>query len=230
MPLGSIINAITVIVGSTLGLLMRKKFPENIKTIIFQAVGLATLVLGMQMALSIGEAKHFLIVIFSLIFGGILGEIVRLETRLEQWGETLKAKIKIKDARFTEGLVTAFLIFCVGSMTFVGAINEGLNGDRTLILTKAILDGFTSIALASVYGVGVLFSAVPLFIVQAGLTLLASQFQGFFSDGIMISQMTAVGGALILGIGLNLLEIKRIRTINLLPGLIVVVLLTFIVG
>ncbi len=229
MPLGAIVNALTVIVGSTLGLLLRKKFPENIKAIIFQAVGLTTLVLGMQMALKIEKAEHFLIVIFSLIFGGILGEVVRLETRLERWGEALKAKIRIKDARFTEGLVTAFLIFCVGSMTFVGSINEGLTGDRTLIYTKSILDGFTSMVLASVYGVGVLLSAAPLFIVQAGLTLLAAKSQGFFSDAI-IGQMTAVGGILILGIGLNLLEIKKIKTINLLPGLLVVVLLTLIFG
>lgn len=229
MPLGSIVNALTVIVGSTLGLLLRKRLPENIKAIIFQAVGLATLILGMQMAFKIEKAEHFLIVIFSLIFGGILGEVIRLETRLEQWGDTLKARVRIKDARFTEGLVTAFLIFCIGSMTFVGAINEGLSGDRTLIYTKSILDGFTSMVLASVYGVGVLFSAVPLFIVQAGLTLLAAQSHGFFSD-MLISQLTAVGGALILGIGLNLLEIKKIKTINLLPGLLVVVLLTLIFG
>jgi uncharacterized membrane protein YqgA involved in biofilm formation len=114
-------------------------------------------------------------------------------------------------------------------MTFVGAINEGLNGDRTLILTKAILDGFTSIALASVYGVGVLLSALPLFIIQAGLTLMAAQFQSFFSE-LIINQMTAVGGALILGIGLNLLGIKRIKTSNLLPGLVVVIVLTLIFG
>ena len=222
MPIGSIVNALTVILGSSIGLLLRKRFPENIKAIIFEGVGLGTLVLGMKMAF---QVEDFLIFIFSLIFGGIIGELVHLETRMEAMGDALKAKIKTQDTRFTEGLVTAFLIFCIGSMTFVGAINEGLSGDRTLILTKAILDGFTSIALASVYGVGVLFSALPLFIIQAGLTLLATQFQSFFSD-LIINQLTAVGGALILGIGLNLLNIKKVKTINLLPGLIVVVLLT----
>lgn len=229
MPIGSLINTATVIGGSLIGLALRKRFPENIKAIIFQGVGLATLVLGMQMALNIHEAKHFLEMIFSLILGGILGELVHLDARLEGWGDALKAKLKVGDARFTEGLVTAFLIFCVGSMTFVGAINEGLSGDRTLIFTKAILDGFTSMALASVYGVGVLFSALPLFLVQASLTLLAGQFQAFFSETI-INQMTAVGGALILGIGLNLLEIKQIKTLNLLPGILVVVILVLIFG
>lgn len=225
LPLGSIVNAITVIVGSTVGLLVSQRLPERVKGIIFQAVGLATLVLAMQMALQV--EGDFLVLIFSLIFGGVLGELLKLDTRMEGWGDALKARIRVKNERFTEGLVTAFLIFCVGSMTFVGALNEGLSGDRTLIYSKAILDGFTSIVLASVYGVGVLFSAAPLFLVQASLTLVAAQFQTLFPE-ILIRQLTAVGGALILGIGLNLLEIKLIKTVNLLPALAVVVLLTFI--
>jgi len=225
MPIGSLVNAATVIVGSILGMLVRQRLPERIRGIIFQAVGLATLVLGTQMALQV--EGDFLILIFSLIFGGILGEALRLDSRLDALGDALKARIKVKNERFTEGLVTAFLIFCVGSMTFVGALNEGLTGDRTLILSKAILDGFTSIVLASVYGVGVLFSALPLFIVQAGLTLLAAQFQTLFPD-VLIRQLTAVGGVLILGIGLNLLEIKRIKTVNLLPALAVVIVMTMI--
>ncbi len=225
MPIGSLVNAATVIVGSILGMLVRQRLPERIRGIIFQAVGLATLVLGTQMALQV--EGDFLILIFSLIFGGILGEALRLDSRLDALGDALKARIKVKNERFTEGLVTAFLIFCVGSMTFVGALNEGLTGDRTLILSKAILDGFTSIVLASVYGVGVLFSALPLFIVQAGLTLLAAQFQTLFPD-VLIRQLTAVGGVLILGIGLGLLEIKRIKTVNLLPALAVVIVMTML--
>jgi len=225
MPVGSIVNATTVIVGSVIGMLIRKSLPERIKGIIFQAVGLATLVLAMQMSLQ--EGGDFLIMIFSLILGGILGEVLKLDMRLDVFGDALKSRIKIKNDRFTEGLVTAFLIFCVGSMTFVGALNEGLSGDRTLIFSKSILDGFTSIVLASVYGVGVLFSALPLFIVQAGLTLLASQFQMLFPDALIV-QLTAVGGVLILGIGLGLLEIKQIKTVNMLPSLLVVTLLTFV--
>lgn len=225
MPVGSIVNAATVIVGSIVGMLIRRSLPERIKGIIFQAVGLATLVLAMQMSLQ--EGGDFLILIFSLILGGILGEVLKLDVRLDAFGDALKSRIKIKNERFTEGLVTAFLIFCVGSMTFVGALNEGLSGDRTLIFSKAILDGFTSIVLASVYGVGVLFSALPLFVVQAGLTLLASQFQMLFPEALIV-QLTAVGGVLILGIGLGLLEIKQIKTVNMLPSLLVVTLLTFV--
>lgn len=225
MPIGSMVNATTVILGSVVGLLVRQTLPERIKRIIFQAVGLATLVLGMQMALR--DTVNFLILIFSLILGGILGESVRLNVRMDALSEALKASLRLKSPRFTEGLVTAFLIFCVGSMTFVGALNEGLSGDRTLILSKSILDGFTSMVLASVYGVGVLFSALPLFVVQSSLTLLAARFHTLFPE-VLIVQLTAVGGALILGIGLDLLEIKKIQTINLLPALLVVVVLAYL--
>jgi uncharacterized protein len=226
MPIGTLVNVLTVVLGSTIGLLLRKNFPKNIQAIIFECVGLATLVLGMQMAL---QVENFLILIFSLILGGILGELMHLQAWMERWGDTLKTKIKVKDARFTEGLITAFLIFCVGSMTIMGALNEGLSGDRELLLIKSILDGFTSIALASVYGLGVLFSIVPLFLLQAGLTLLAVPLQGLLS-AMIINQLTAVGGTLILGIGLSLLELKRVKTVNMLPGLVVVVALTAIFG
>ena len=224
MPVGSLVNAATVVTGSLIGMLVRDRLPEAIKAIIFQAVGLATLVLGVQMAL---QVEDFLILIFSLIFGGILGQLLRLETRMERAGDRLKARLQLENDGFTEGLITAFLIFCVGSMTFMGALNEGLTGNRDLILTQAILGGFTSIVLASVYGVGVLLSAIPLFIVQASLTLMAGSLEPWLSQ-VLINQLTALGGALILGIGLNLLEIKAIKTMNLLPGLLVVTILTMI--
>ncbi len=224
MPVGTLINVATVLIGSTLGLLLRRRFPQAIQAIIFQSVGLATLVLGVQMAL---EGENFLVLIFSLIIGGIVGELLHLDVWVESLATTLKDKIHIGEATFVEGLITAFLLFCVGSMTIVGALNEGLSADRTLLLTKSLLDGFTSIALASVYGVGVLFAVVPLFLVQGGLTLLAGQFQGLFSP-LLINGLTAVGGVLILGIGLTLLELKAIKTTNLLPSLVVVVILTLL--
>ncbi|MBN1261332.1 MAG: DUF554 domain-containing protein [Anaerolineae bacterium] len=223
---GTLVNVAAVLVGSAVGLLLRKRFPEKIQAIIFQAVGLATLALGMKLSLA---AQNFLVLIFSLILGGIVGELAQLEARFEAASEALKRRVHSQEARFTEGLITAFLIFCVGSMTIVGAINEGLRGDPTLLLTKSVLDGFTSLALASLYGVGVLFSTLPLLLFQGAITLLAGQAQGFFTP-VMIDQLTAVGGVLILGIGLNLLEIKRIQTTHLLPALVVVVILTLIAG
>lgn len=222
IPTGTIINIATVLIGGTLGLLLRRSFPEKIRTIVFQGLGLCTLLIGMQMAL---QVKDPLILIFSILLGGILGELIQLDRKIEQLSNTFKAKLKFKDQGFTEGLVTAFLIFCIGSMTIVGALNEGISGDRSLLLTKSMLDGFTAIALASTFGVGVLFSVIPMLIFQGGLTVFASQFQELFSP-ILLAQLTATGGVLILGIGLNLLEIKDIKVINLLPALAVVVVLT----
>lgn len=179
MPVGTFINIATVLIGGTIGLLLRKNFPQNIKTIVFQGLGLSTLLIGMQMAL---QVKDPLILIFSILIGGVLGELVRLDKRIETLSDALKSKLKFKDQGFTEGLVTAFLIFCIGSMTIVGALNEGISGDKSLLLTKSMLDGFTSIALASTFGVGVLFSVIPMLVFQGGITVFAGLFQNLFSD------------------------------------------------
>ncbi len=218
MPLGTIVNAAAVIAGSTIGTLLGKRLPGRIRRIVFQALGLATLVIGMRMAF---ETKGVLVLIFSLILGGITGELLRLTER----AEGLAGRLKRSAEGFGEGLVTAFVIFCVGSMTIVGAIDEGLRGDHTILLAKSVLDGFTSIALASTYGFGVGFAAVPLFLLQAGITLLASMSRRFFTP-LLVSGLTSVGGAMIIGIGINLLEIKRIRVINLMPALVWVLILT----
>lgn len=222
MPIGTFINIAAVLIGGILGLLLRKNFPQNIKIIVFQGLGLCTLLIGMQMAL---QVKDPLILIFSILIGGIIGEAIHLDKKIENLSNALKTKLQFKDQGFTEGLVTAFLIFCVGSMTIVGALNEGISGDRSLLLTKSMLDGFTAIALASTFGIGVLFSVIPMLFFQGGLTIFASQSQGLFSQ-LLLAQLTATGGVLILGIGLNLLEIKSIKVINLLPSLVVVILLT----
>ena len=221
MPLGTIVNAGAVIVGSTIGTILGSRLPERIKNMVFQALGLATLVIGMRMAF---ETKGILVFIFSLLLGGIAGELVRLQERVEAAADRLKGRLG-RDSGFSEGLVTAFIIFCVGSMTIVGAIDEGLRGDHTVLLAKSVLDGFTSVALASTYGFGVGFSAVPLFVFQAGITLLAALSQKFFTP-LLISQLTGVGGAMIIGIGINLLGIRKIRVINLLPALVMIAILT----
>lgn len=226
MPIGTFINIIAVIVGSVIGLLLGSRFPEKIKIIAFQALGLISLLIGMQMALKV---ENPLTLIFAILIGAIIGEFINLEKIFDSAGEFLKQKVKSKNAKFTEGLVTAFLIFCIGSMTIVGSINEGVSGDRTLLLTKSMLDGFTSIALASTFGIGVMFSVVPMLILQGGLTLFAGMFQPFFTPN-LINQLTATGGILILGIGINLLELKKIKVINMLPALLVIILLTLIFG
>ena len=225
MPIGTLVNAGAVIVGSIIGLIFHKSFPERFQKIIFQAVGLFTMAIGVMMVL---KMKEPMTAVFSLILGGLVGELLRLEARIDGFGEWLKDKAKMKDERFTEGFATAFLIFCVGSMTILGAIEEGVNGEHTLLLTKSLMDGIVSISLAASIGIGVLFSFIPLLAYQLLLTLLAYLFRSLFTPEV-IDQLTAVGGVMILGIGFNLLDIKKIYVINLLPALVFIVILTYIV-
>ena len=167
------------------------------------------------------KVENLILLIFSILFGAIVGEALDLEKRLDSLAEILKKKLKSQSSSFTQGLITAFLIFCIGSLTILGALDEGIRGDHTLLLTKSTLDGFTSIALAATYGLGVMFSVIPMLIYQGTITLLAGQFQNLFTP-ILINQLTAVGGILILGLGLNLLEIKQIKITNMLPALLFV--------
>jgi len=226
LPIGTFINMLTVTIGSIIGIWLQQVFPANIEAIIFQAIGLGTLVIGINMCLKVPEG-YLLIFIFSLILGGILGELLGLQQVLHQLGDFIKNSLNIEESHFTEGLVTAFLLFCVGSMTVVGAIEEGIQGKRELLLVKSTLDGITSIAFAATYGIGVLFSIVPMLLFQGGITVLASHLQSFFTKNI-IDQLSGVGGVLIIAIGINMLQLGEINIENLLPGLLVVVALTWV--
>ena len=226
LPIGTFINMATVTIGSLIGVYLQQSFPPNIQTIIFQAIGLGTLVLGIIMSLKIPEG-YLLNFIFSLILGGIIGELFGLQEALQSMGDWVKISFHLEGAGFTEGLVTAFLLFCVGSMTLVGAIEEGLEGKRELLMVKSTLDGISSIAFASTYGIGVLFSIIPMLIFQGGVTMLAGKLQHFFTPTI-IAMLSCVGGALIIGIGINLLGLGVINVENLLPALVVTLVLTWL--
>lgn len=225
LPIGTFINMATVTVGSLIGMALQQAFPPSIQNIIFQAIGLGTLVLGIKMSLDIPDG-YLLNFIFSLILGGVIGELIGLQDLFQGVGDWVKSGLQLENSHFTEGLVTAFLLFCVGSMTLVGAIEEGLEGKRELLMVKSTLDGISAIAFASTYGVGVLFSIVPMLIFQGGMTVLARRVQHFFTP-IMIAQMSAVGGALIIGIGINLLNLGSINIENLLPALVVTQVITW---
>lgn len=173
------------------------------------------------------QVQNILVLIFSILIGGALGEGLRLHDRFIRLGDNIKAKINVGNEKFTEGLITAFLLFCVGSLTIVGALEEGLNNDPSLIYTKSMLDGFSSMVLASTYGIGVLFAALPLVIFQSSITLSAEWLQPFLSE-LVIDQMSATGGVIILGLGINLLEIKSLRITNMLPALLIVIILTLL--
>ena len=224
LPTGTLINTIAVIAGSTVGLLLQSRFPPKIREISFQGIGLCTLLIGMQMAL---QVQNILILIFSVLIGGALGEGPKLHDRFIQLGDTIKAKINMGNEKFTEGLITSFLLFFVGSLTIVGALEDGLNNDHSLFYTKSMLDGFSSMVLASTYGIGVLFAALPLLVFQSSITLSAEWLQPFLSE-VVIDQMSATGGVIILGLGINLLEIKSLRITNMLPALFIVIILTLL--
>ena len=226
LPVGSFINMAAVIGGGALGMLLGARLPDRVRAIVFQGLGLCTLVIGMQMAF---KTANPLIMIFSILSGAIIGELLRLEDAFARAGEALKAKLRSGNPRFTDGFVTATLLFCIGSMAILGPFDEGLRGDRTIVLTKSILDCFAAIALASAYGVGVLFSALPLFAYQGGLTMFAGVLQPLLGPAVM-NELTATGGLMVIGIGINLLEIKRIPLANMLPALLTAVLLASFFG
>lgn len=221
--IGTVVNTTAVVIGSCIGLGLKKSIPESYKNIFFQTTGLITLALGFAMVASM---KHLIVVIFSMVIGTFFGTWCKIEERIERLGEVLKNRFNIHGERFSEGLITAFLMFCVGSMTILGAIEEGLGKSSDLLITKSVLDGFSSIILSSVFGIGVLLSALPLFLFQAAITLLAMQVAPFFTSE-MIECLTSVGGIMMIGLGLNILEIKKIPVSNMLPALLFVCLFMF---
>ncbi|MEE9439531.1 MAG: DUF554 domain-containing protein [Saprospiraceae bacterium] len=224
LPIATFINAVAIIIGSLIGLVLQQSFTEGIETIVFQAVGLGTILIGIKMALKLPEG-YLLIFIFSLVFGGIFGELIHLDKIILGLSDNLKTLLHISEASFSEGLITAFLLFCIGSMTIVGAIEEGINNNKELILVKSTLDGFTSIALTASLGIGVIFSVIPLLIFQGGLTLLAKRLRYFF-DQSTIDSISAVGGILIIAISINILKLGTIKLENLLPSLLIIVILS----
>ena len=222
--IGTVVNTVAVIGGGVIGLLLKKRMPERVTIIYFQAIGLFTLAIGTSMAV---QMKEILITVCSLAIGSLLGEWWNIERGSERMSDYLKKKFRIGSEKFSEGLITAFLLFCVGSMTIVGAIQEGTGGSPDLLFTKSLMDFFSAILLASALGVGVAFSALPLFVFQGSITLLAMFASSFFTEDIVLG-LTSVGGILLIGLGINILEIKKIRVMNMLPSLLVVIILLWI--
>ncbi len=223
---GTLINALAVLAGGGLGTLVGQRLPERVRETVMAGLGLVTLIVGLQLAL---KTRNVLVVLVSVLVGALLGEWWRIDAALERLSERLKRLLARRASavsleHFTEGFITASLVFCVGPMTILGAIEDGLTGDYSLLAIKSVLDGFTALAFASSLGVGVLFSVFTVLIYQGGLTLLAGQAQGLLSEA-MINEMSATGGVLVLAIGLLLLDVKQIRVANLLPALLVVLAL-----
>lgn len=218
--IGTLLNIATVLVGGGLGAFLGHRLPERMRETVLHGLGLVTLVVGVQLTL---KTNNILIVMGSVLVGAILGEWWRIDVGLERVSEWLRSKVAKRASassmtHFTEGFVTASLVFCVGPMTILGSIQDGLTGDYSLLAIKSLLDGFAALAFASSLGMGVLFSTLTILVYQGGLTLLAGLAQNILND-VMIAEMTATGGVMILAIGLLLLDVKRIRVANLLPAL-----------
>jgi uncharacterized protein len=215
---GTLINTATVLIGGTVGTYLRSRFPDRVRQMVMWGVGLTSLVIGLQMSLA---TKNTLVVLGSLLAGGIVGELIRLHEGLNKLGDALQVEFSTgKDGTFSKGFVTASLLFCVGPMTILGSFQDGLNGDYTLLATKSILDGFASLAFAASMGWGVVFAALTILIYQGGLTLGAGLVKPLLTEP-MVVEMTATGGTLILAIGLNLLDLTTVRVANFLPALLI---------
>jgi uncharacterized membrane protein YqgA involved in biofilm formation len=228
---GTIINLITVIIGSLLGTVLGSRFPERVRQTVIAGLGIFTFGLGIQMFL---KSEEILVVLGSLLVGALLGEWWQIEAGLEAFGKWLEVKFmrggSQEQMRFVRGFLTASLIFCVGPMAILGSIEDGLSGNYQILAVKATLDGFASLAFSSSLGIGVIFSVIPLLIYQGLLTLLAAQVQSIVTSQ-MMNAMSATGGLILMAIAISgLLEIKKIRAGNFLPALLIAPILVLLMS
>jgi len=218
--IATIINCLLIVLGSACGLLLKGKLPQRFLTVLTQALGLCVVGIGMTSAIA---TKNTLCVVVCLVIGTILGEAINIEKRLDTVGESLRKKFEKNatgSSTFTEGFVSASVLFCVGAMAIVGSINAGIHGDYAVLISKSVIDGVTAVSMTSVLGIGVAFSALPILLYQGGLTLLAGLVAPFLQQAV-ITEMSAVGGCIIVGIGLNMLDLPkdRLRVGNMLPAI-----------
>ncbi|MDQ0271958.1 putative membrane protein YqgA involved in biofilm formation [Cytobacillus purgationiresistens] len=219
--IGTLVNGLCIVIGTVIGKVLNR-IPENMKVTVMQAIGLAVMFLGLQMGL---KSENFLIVILSLVFGAVIGEFLRLDDKLNALGIWLEARIGSNgQGSISQGFVTATLIFVIGAMGIIGALDSGIRGDHSVLYTKSIIDGFTALILTTTLGIGVVFSAVPVILYQGLIALFATQIDRVVPQALMdsfIMEMTATGGVMIFAIGINLMNLAKIRVANLLPGILI---------
>jgi len=228
--MGTLINIITILIGGSLGLVSGRRLSERLQSTIISGLGLFTIALGVKMFL---ESRNMLIPLGAVLIGSVLGEWWQIEGALESLGTRLEARFNNGDAdstrKFLRGFLTASLLFCVGPIAILGSIQDGLSGDIRLLVIKAIMDGFAALALSASLGVGVLFSALVVLVYQGAITLFAGAVEQFMTAA-LIAEMNAVGGILLLGLAISsLLELRKIRTANMLPALVIGPLIAWIV-
>lgn len=228
---GTLLNIAAVLIGGIIGLLFGARIPEQLKSTVIAGMGLFTAAMGLQMFLN---TENPLIVLGSLLIGTLLGEWWRIEDGLQSLGKFLEQRFSREGEegsnRFVRGFLTASLLFCVGPMTILGSIQDGLTGDFNLLAVKSVLDGFASLAFASTLGIGVMFSTIIILLYQGGISLLAAQLNAIVTPS-MMNELTATGGVILLGLAISsLLEIKKIRVGNMLPGLAIAPLIVWVIG
>ncbi|MBL1227008.1 DUF554 domain-containing protein [Enterococcus sp. BWR-S5] len=222
--LGSIVNAAAIVVGSLAGAVLRN-LSEETKDTVTKGIGLGVIALGIQMSF---KADSFILVLISLCLGAMIGEFAKIEDRMNQFGLYLEKRFAKSGSNFAEGFVTATLIFLVGSMAIIGAIESGVSGNHQTLLTKSVMDGFMAIMLTATLGVGVLFSSIPVLLYQGLIAVGASLLMGYVPEALLdllMAGISGIGGLMILAIGLNIVGLTKIRVSNYLPGIIILVLL-----
>lgn len=217
---GVFANVGTVVVGSIIGIIFKKAIPKSLADMLMQGLGLCTLFIGIQGAM---KGQNTLIMILSVVLGTIIGTLLHLDDGLSDFGSAIEKKFKKDDGGpgIAQGFVTSSLVFCVGAMTIVGSLNAGLYGDNTMLYTKALLDLVSSCVFASTLGFGVTLSAVFVLVFQGALVLLAGVAAPLFAGEVLINEMTCAGSVLIMGIGLNLIGVTKIKVMNMLPAMFV---------
>jgi uncharacterized protein len=227
---GTLINGLCIIIGSLFGLIFTK-VPERMKTTIMNGIGLTVVLIGLQMAFS---SENMIIILLSLLTGAIIGELLRLEDRLNSCGKWIEGNFsKQNSANYSiaQGFVTASLIFVIGAMAVLGALDSGLRNDHEILITKGVIDGFTALVLTTTLGIGVIFSIIPVVLYQGLIAIFATQIDTLLPSQFLnqyITEMTATGGLLIFALGLNLLQITKIRVANLLPSIITVGIILYV--
>ena len=224
--LGTIVNSLAIVVGSLIGILLKKGIKDDYKITIMDGISLTVIVIGIMGGI---KSENMILAISSIVIGSLIGEIIGIEKWLDTLGDKLQKSLGARDSNFSKGFVTASLIYCVGAMAIVGALESGIQGNHQTLFAKSILDGISSIIFASTLGIGVAFSAVAVFIYQGIITLLAGSVKGLLTPEV-INEMSAIGGILIMAIGINVLGIKKVKVGNMLPAIFIPIIYYMIVN
>ena len=224
--LGTIVNSIAIIIGSFAGIILKKGIKDEYKNTIMDGIGLSVIIIGIIGGI---KAQNIILIIGSIVLGSIIGEIIGVERRLNQLGDNMEKRFGKGDSNFSKGFITASLVYCIGAMAIVGSLESGLIGNHETLFAKSVLDGISAIIFASTLGIGVAFSAIPVFLYQGSITLLANVVKDFMTPDV-INEMSAVGGILIMAIGINILEIKKIKIGNMLPAIFIPIIYFLLTG